>query len=243
MGLYLNGSKIAQPYLNGSKVNGYLNGSKLWNSTRYLAITDENGIDILTETNSLLLTEQKLKPIPELIIPEGTSILPEEVKNNTKLGLTDLKISTTNSTNSCGTNYVSGWYNFIFEYLPDSIFSTYKYWSLELSEWGGYQTITDTSKITKVKTKENQIIISINCEPNNNNCYYANGVLGKNRYTFQKFHGWMVDDNKPRISIHLKGNTVDSERSKIWVKLIIPADYSDSNVAETITLLDVITLN
>jgi hypothetical protein len=33
MGLYYNGNKIAQPYINGVKYNAYYNGQKLWNNT------------------------------------------------------------------------------------------------------------------------------------------------------------------------------------------------------------------
>lgn len=245
MGLYLNGQKMAQPYFGGTKINGYFNGSKLWNSEQLLAITDEIGKDLLTEDSVPLLTEQKMKPIPELIIPEGISIIPEEVKNNTKLGLNDIRISTSNSTNTCGTVYVNGWYHFIFEYKPDSIFASYEYWSFALTNWGGYNTLTDISKIMKVKTTDNKVTVSINCAPDSGNCYYANGILGKNGYAFQKFHGYSVDSKKPTVQIHLKGKATEpsSERTKIWAKLRIPADYSDSNVEETITLLDVISIN
>lgn len=59
MGLYLNGQKMAQPYFGGTKINGYFNGSKLWNSEQFLAITDEIGKDLLTEDSVQLLTEQK----------------------------------------------------------------------------------------------------------------------------------------------------------------------------------------
>lgn len=62
MGLYFNGQKMSQPYFNGIKINGYFNGSKLWNSEQFLVITDEEGKDLLTETNDYLLTEQKIKP-------------------------------------------------------------------------------------------------------------------------------------------------------------------------------------
>lgn len=97
----------------------------------------------------------------------------------------------------------------------------------------------------KVKTVDNKVTVSINCAPDTNNCYYARGNLGKNNYAFQKFHGYSVDNSKPTIQIHLKGQATEpnSERTKIWAKLHVPAAYSDSNIEETITLLDVISIN
>lgn len=74
MGACLNGIKIKQPYFNGIKVNACFNGSKIWISKAPLALLTEVEDNILTEDNRLIMTEQALEPMPDMLIPEGTSI-------------------------------------------------------------------------------------------------------------------------------------------------------------------------